>query len=71
MRKSELIVRLDLGLVIDESRMSAEEVMEAVGAMDLNDFPVYPVAHVLRDIDTDKVVLVQDMQTGVNIIERH
>jgi hypothetical protein len=71
MKNSEIIVRLDLGVVLDETRMSAEEVMDVVRCMDLNDMEVYPLAHVLRDIDTDRVVLFQDMQTGVNVLERY
>ena len=71
MKRSIVIARIDLGLVLDQTVMSHEEVGELLKIMDLNDFDITPTLHILEDIDTGDVVSMQNLKTGVTLIERH
>jgi hypothetical protein len=71
MKNSVVIVRLNLGPVLDETVMTHEDVNELLEVMDLNSFDITPTYHLLTDIDTGKVVKAQDLQSGVVVSESH
>lgn len=69
MKNSAIYVKIDLGAVLDQTRMSAEETAELLEVIDLNLAAVTPLYHVLTDIDTERVVAVQDFKNGLTIME--
>lgn len=69
MKNSAIYVKIDLGPVLDQTRMSAEEITELLEVMDLNLCEATPLYHVLTDIDTERVVEVQDFKNGLTIME--
>ena len=69
MKNSAIYVKIDLGAVLDQTRMSAEEITELLEVIDLNLAAVTPLYHVLTDIDTERVVAVQDFKNGLTIME--
>lgn len=71
MRRSIVVFKLDMGIVMDDTRMTAEDIHMLLDCMDLNKLDAKPVGHVLRDLDTDQVVLVQDLESGLNVSESY
>lgn len=69
MKNSVIVARINLGPVLDETRMTHEEVKELLDILDLNDMEVVPTYHLLTDLDTDKIVTIQDLQSGVVVTE--
>jgi len=65
MRNSIIVARIHLGPVLDETEMSPEEVKEILEVMDLNNFEVEPMHHILTDIDTGGTVRVQNLCNGI------
>lgn len=69
MKNSAIYVKIDLGTVLDETRMTAEDTKELLEIVDLNLAEVTPLYHVLTDIDSERVVEVQDFKNGLTIME--
>lgn len=65
MKNSVIVARIHLGPVLDETVMSAEEVREIFEIMDLNNFEIEPMYHILTDIDTGGTVRIQNLGNGL------
>ena len=69
MKNSTLVVKIDLGVVLDQTRMSVEDFNELIRCIDLSHCDFTPCYHILTDIDTDEVVEVQPLQSGLPEID--
>jgi hypothetical protein len=69
MKNSVIVASINLGPVLDQTRMTHEEVKELLDIMDLNDMEVVPTYHLLTDIDTGEIDTIQNLQSGVIVRE--
>ena len=67
MKNSYVYVRIDLGPVLDETVMDNADVIELIDYVDINLFPMEPMAHVLTDLDTGKIVSFESLVVGEDI----
>jgi hypothetical protein len=71
MKNSTIYLKIDLGPVLDQTRMESHEVAELLDIMDLNAMEATPLCHVLTDMDTGEVTSVQEFETGLIAVERY
>lgn len=71
MKRSKVLVEIDLGLVIDETKLTNEEIISTMEAVDLNMCDTRVLAHMFTNLETEEIMEQTDLKTGLRVFEHH